>query len=512
MTRPIHSRAVRHRTRAKPAAGLFALGALALGAQAAWAQNGGLRIDPTFTATQTFTDNVNLSATDRRAESITVLSPGIRISSHSGRIRGSLDFSLNATIYARDTSASSLSRNNNLAADTTLELVDQWAFLDARASIGQQAVSAFGTQSTYPAGRNPNSTEQRTLSLSPYVRGRLFGEVNYNARLTSTISRSAGSAAGDQTSHAASVGVNGGAGLFGWGLDASRSISDFDAGRRTTEDRAIASVFFQPDVEWRFALRGGTERNDVITATSQDNTTWGGGVTWRPGPRTQFDLQGDRRYYGNSHSLSFSHRMRRSAVAYSDSRSATDSTSFVGVTLSVYDIFFAQFASLEPDPILRDVLVRNFLRNAGLNPNERVQGGFLSAAVSVQRSRTLSLSLQGQRNSLVVSAFSTSTRRLDNLSGAQDDLSQGGTLSQQGLNASLSHRLSPTSAVVASVSEQRTPGIGAVAGNSLRSLSASWSETLGQRTSMAVTARHTRTSGPNAYDESTVTATYSQTF
>lgn len=488
----------------------LALGALALAVSTAWAQQRGTTVTASFGATQTFTDNRNLSASDPQAESITTVSPGIRISSRSGRVQGSLDYSLSGVVYARDSSANSI--QNTLAASGTAELVDQWAFLDASASIGQQVISAFGTQSTSNSGRNPNSTEQRTFSVSPYVRGRLFGAVNYNARLTSTVSRSSGSAAGDQSSQNASVGINGGTGKLGWSLDANRSISDYEAGRRTTEDRAVASLNFQADAELRFTLRGGIERNDVITATSQDTKTWGGGVTWIPGPRTQFSLEGDRRYFGNSHSLSFSHRMRRSAVTYTDSGSATDTTSFVGVTSTTYDLFFAQFASLEPDPVLRDVLVRNFLRAAGLDPNERLTGGFLSAAVSVQRSRNLSLSVQGQRISGVLSVFATSTNRLDKVSGAQDDLSQGGTLRQHGLTASLSHRLSPTSAVVATVSEQRTGSSGGIAGNNLRSASLTWSDQLGPRSSLSFSGRHTRAGGATGYNESTVTATYSQTF
>lgn len=515
-----------HRHR-RELAGLLALTALALAVPHARAQHRGTTVSTGLTATQLFTDNRDLSSTDRQAEAITVLTPSVRISSRSGRVQGSIDYSLSGVLYARDSSQNTI--QNALAADLAAEVIERHAYVDVRASIGQQAVSALGAQSGRSTSVNDNSTELRTLAVSPSLRGRLFGDVDVEARLDSSWSSSSGDAAGDTSSHQASLRLGsdrggpaggraeaadrgGGGGKLGWSLDASRHISDFERGRRTTEDRVVALVSYTPQPGLRLFGTAGREWNDIQTVDQRAYSNYGGGVNWQPTARTRLGLQAERRYFGNSHSFSFSHRIRRAVVSYSDSRSALDSTAGAGATLSVYDLYFAQFASLEPDPVLRDVLVRNFLRAAGLDPNRRLTGGFINAAVSVQRSRNLSLAWQGRRNSAVLTAFSTSTERADTLSDAQDDLSQVGQLRQHGWSLSLSHRLSATSSVVLSLSDQRTPGGAGIAGNDLRSVDLGWTHQVSERTSVAVDARHSQATGANAYEENSVSASLRLSF
>nr|MCU0966252.1 TIGR03016 family PEP-CTERM system-associated outer membrane protein [Burkholderiaceae bacterium] len=133
MARPARSNPARSRPQAPSAAGLFALAALAAAVPAAWAQSSGLSITPTFEATQEFTDNLRLSATDRKAEAITTVTPGIRISSWSGPLQGSLDLGLSGILYASDPSASTLTFDNQtgLSASFNFEVVEQHVFIDA---------------------------------------------------------------------------------------------------------------------------------------------------------------------------------------------------------------------------------------------------------------------------------------------------------------------------------------------------------------------------------------------
>jgi uncharacterized protein (PEP-CTERM system associated) len=495
---------------APPAAGLLALAALAAGVPSARAQQGGLTITPGFSVTQTFTDNRNLSATDRQAESVTVLSPRVQISSRSGRVRGALDYSLNGVIYARNSSANSV--QNALSAVLNAEVVERHAFIDARASISRQSISALDLQGNRPDVINPNSTELRTFSVSPSLRGRLFGNVDVEAMLSSSISSSADHRASDTFSHSGTVRIGDSSRRLGWSLSASRSISDYEGGRSTTQDSFSGQLSYNVDPTLRFFVSAGTERNDVLTVDQSAYDTWGGGFAWQPTPRTQFSLQGQRHYYGNSRSLNFSHRMRRSVVTYTETRSISESASGAGVSLSLYELYFIQFASLEPDPVLRDIRVRDFLLAAGLDPNQRLTGGFLNTALTVQTSRNLSLAVQGLRSNLVITAFATDTRRADKVSTAQDDLSQVGVLLQHGVNVSVSHRLTPTSAVVVSGSHQRTRSSRGVPGNGLRSLNLSWSGQVARQASVSLSARHSQANGANEYKENTLSAALNLSF
>ena len=462
---------------------------------------------PVFSITQQFTDNLNLSATDPRAESITTISPGVRMSTRSSRLQGSLDYSLNGVIYGRESDANNL--RNALSAALQGEFLENQGFVTASASISRQSISALDLQGDRSSSINANSTELRTFSVAPSLRGRLFGDVDVTASLAASVANSGG---GDSSTQSASLGIGDSSRSVGWAVDLARVISDFDGGRRTGQSSLRATLSYAPQPDLRLYVNGGTELNNVQSTSELRSATWGGGVTWQPTPRTQFGLTGEKRFFGNSHSLNFSHRMQRSVLSYTDSRGSTQSTAGAGAVLTVYDIYFAQFASLEPDPVLRDLLVRNFLQASGLNPNERQSGGFINRALTLQNSRNLSLAVQGVRNTLVLSAFNSSSKRLDSQSNAQDDLSRVDSLQQTGWSVSLSHRLTPNSSVVFSTTSQQTTGQGTAAGNGLKSASLSWSSQVRRRVSLAVTARHSQADGPNPYDENSVLATLGLSF
>ncbi len=477
---------------------------------AATAQPTTFTVSSGFSASQSITDNRDLSATDRRADAVTTLTPSVRISSRAGRLQGSLDYALSGVYFARSPSRFEL--QNALTALLTAELIEGHGYLDVNASISRQAVSALALQGARPNAINRNSTEVRRFSVSPRLAGgrvARFDDVQIEASANSSMSYSPDNGGSNTANYSGGLRVsNGGGRLIGWAVDLNRSVSDFEAGRRTTQDTLRATVSYAVLPELRLSVNGGKERNNVQSLDGRLSDTWGGGLSWQPTARTQIAVQGDRRYFGNSYSVSASHRFRRSSLSFSDSRNSTEITTGAGQSLSNYEIFFAQFASLEPDPVRRDTLVRSFLRASGLDPNQRLTAGFLSAALSLQRTQNLSYALQGLRNSVVLTAFTTTTRRLDTLSTGVDDLSQVDVLRQRGFSLSWSYRLTPTSSLVVTAAEQRTPGRGAVVGNGLKSVDVSWGEQLSSRSNLSVSASHVRADGANPYTESAVTASF----
>ena len=485
---------------------------------AATAQQGGAPISFGFTATQTFTDNRNLTSGPKQIDSITTLSPSVRITSRSGRVQGSLDYALNGVFYAR--SPATFSLQNALDALASVELIQGYAFIDARAYISQQSVSALGLQGERPNSINPNSTEVRTFSVTPRFQGARgrglsyeVGGFRFDANFGASVSGSGSIGNEGSTGARTALSYNGGLRVstsFAWdfsgAVELNRNVSDYAGGRKTTQDVLRATLNYRPQPDLRLFVNAGKERNDVQTLDQRLSDTWGGGATWQPTVRTQLAAQYEHRYFGPSHSVSLSHRLRRSIISFTDSRSTTETTTGAGQTFSIYELYFQQFASLEPNPTLRDVLVRNFLQAAGLNPNQRLTGGFINRALSLQRTQNLSYAMQGLRSNFVLSTFRTSSRRLDTISEAQDDLSLVDVLNQHGYSVSWSYRLTPTSSLVVSAAEQRTPSRGAVAGNGLKSFNVSWGEQISSRANASVSARHARADGANPYTESALTA------
>lgn len=467
----------------------------------AGAQNA-FSVVPSVGVTATATDNRDLSSTRREADLVTQISPGIALSSRRGPLQGALTYTLNGVVYARDSAQNNVF--HSLAANGRLSLLDGRAGVEANASAGRQIVSAFGTQSPDSNLGSGNQAQVVSYSLSPYLTGRLLGNVSYRAQAVFSESRSDTGSTGDTTSLNASLGFAGRVAGLGWGVDASRAISETPATARTHNGRIVGSLSHQPDPEVQLFLRAGTEVDDIRTGQSERTTTWGLGAQWTPGPRTSLRADYDKRFFGRSHALAFSHRMARTIWTLGDSRSFQTGGVAGRAVVSVYDLFFAQFASVEPDPIRRDALVRNFLAANGLDAGGRVAvGGFLSSGPTVQRNQNVAAAYQGLRATVTVALLRTESSSALASSAGAGDVANGKRVRQQGLSVSLTHRLTPASSVAVTASQQRTPASGNFGGSDLQSVAATWSTRLGPHASASLGLRHNRfDSDSNPYNES----------
>lgn len=445
----------------------------------------GLAVVPRVSVAETFSDNARLTNNDQRADQITEISPGIRITSDGGRVKGYFDYALRELIYAQNSYTSTT--QNSLNTFGTVEAVEKWAYLDFSGTISQQAISAFGTQSVGNTAANVNLTETSSYRLSPYVRGRLTDAAEYEARYTQWETRSKSSLVPDVTSKDGLVKVGSGSAfrVLGWSGEASRQSITYGAGRNTQADRLRAVVTYAANPQFRLSAIGGREANNYTTINKESYASGGFGVDWTPSERTKLSAFHENRFFGDGHNLSIEHRTARTVWRFSDVRDvyATPSQTGFGRIGSVYDIFYSQFASLEPDPVKRAQLVNDFLQSNGINPNTTIVSSFLSSAASVQRLQDVSFSLLGARDTVTFMATRRESRRLDTLSTVFDDLSNSTVLIQHGFNVGYAHRLTPQSSLNMLLSQQKTSGATTVQEATLRSVNLSVSTRLDNRTS-----------------------------
>jgi uncharacterized protein (PEP-CTERM system associated) len=483
------------------------LGAACLAWAAGWQPAAAQRIDvtPTLSVTETINERHRTAPeNDRKVEAITVISPGITITSLGGPLRGSLRYSANAALYANESSRNRLT--HALASQGQYSILDGRAGIDASASASQQIISAFGTQVADSTVDEGNQAQTFSYSISPYLTGRLLGNVNYQTRILFDETRTASGVAGSSSALTATAGLSGRVASLGWGLNASRQIVESRDRPRTHFGRVIGSLDYLVDVGLVVALRAGTDVQDVSTGQSQTSTSWGGAVNWRPDPRTSMTVDYDRRYFGNSHALVFSHRMARTVWTASDTRSVQIGGNRSRAEISTYDLFYAQFASIEPDPVRRDALVRAFLDANGLDAESTVVvGGFLTSAPAVQRRQQFAMSYQGIRTSFTVKAFNGRSSRLAAVVSAEDDFATTDRVRQRGIAVSVSHRLTSMSSFVVTGSQQHTSSEGALSGNDLLSLAATWTARLGQDVNVSLGVRLSQFDNDrSAYNESAV--------
>ncbi len=488
-------------------AGLAALPAAAQDA-------GGLRITP---ALETSVSAVHSSsATAPGNDTVLQVRPGVQIAVGGGRLRGRLDYGLNA--IHRSSSASGLLQGqadtlqNNLNAVLNAELVERWLFVDTTASITQQAISAYGQQSVDGTQINANRTEVSQLAIHPHAQGSLAGWMSYQIGLSADASHAQGAANADSrnTGLSLTLGSPSASAVVGWSLLGTQQTTSF-GGRSTDSGRLSLSLLMRPDSDWNASLRGGQETTSIGSLLRQTYNNWGGDLRWTPSPRTTVLVGTDQRYFGRSHQVLLEHRFANSSLRYTSNGGANNAAngSGVGQPVTVYQLFYNQLASAQPDPTLRDQLVRDTLLGLHLDGNAVVPGGFANGGPTLQRRDDLSLSYLGRRSTLTLQAFSSDTRRLDTTTPGVDTAA----VRQMGLTGTITYHLTPTSNVNFSGSGLRTPGTATQAGNRLRSAALSWSDQFNKFVSLSATARYSAfDGGVNPYRESALSASLNLRF
>jgi uncharacterized protein (PEP-CTERM system associated) len=495
---------------------------VALLAAAAWASSfsvqaqtaTGLTVVPSVQVTQTLTNNVNLSPTDKHSEAITRVTAGIAVGSRSGTLRGFLNYGLTAQIYARDSSRNSLNGQNTLGTNADIEVVDGRGFVNVSAAVSQAALSSFSAQTGNDGLNNPNTTEVRTLQVAPRWVGRLGSAVRYSVNGSYNLSSTKSSEVGDSTGGSLNLQVaNANASRLGWSVDASRQVSGFGAGRTTSSNRVFGSLsLLVDDLDLRLGANAGREYSDLTNQSQSGAGTWGVNATWTPSPITRVSAQYDERAFGNTYSLNLEYRTPLTVWQLTDSRSLTTSGNQLqaGSRGSVFDLYYAQFASIEPDPLRRVDLVNAFLRSNGIDPSTSVRPGLLTSAATIQDLLSVSVAYRMQRGSATLFITRSKSRRADTLSNAADDLATAGEVDQRTISLNLSHRLTPELSANLNLSTLTGEGTSAAQSNSQRTANLNISGRLTPKSSWSLALRRTLyETSLVPYNESAVIATYS---
>ncbi len=486
--------------------GLVAVGVLCT-AQVARAQaSGGALLSPTLAVeSSVFETRSRVVPEENGPQGVVRVSPGLRLSSPTGRVRGSLDYAGNLYYRRGRADTAGTDFQHSLAGAFTAEAVQNFAFVDLSANVSQQTISAFGEQSVEGGSQAlSNRTEVATFQVSPYLRGNLGSWVDYDARVSVGSSNSRDDAAPDSRTASTAMTLKSarGSGRLGWSLGWIQTRSRFDglaagaadAGASTTASSSVlnAGLSFRPHPEWGVDVFGGRETADSggVGAEETSAATSGVGLQWQPGPRTSLRLDVGKRVFGRSTRASFSHRMPRSIVTYAaleDTTTGVDALA-LGKPTTAYQLLFEQKASAFPDPVEREAVVLAELAAAGLNPTQLVALPTLVSSFSVQRRQDLSWAWFGLRTTLTVQAFAQTTRQIFT---TEETLGLGEAAVIHGYSASLSHRLTPQATLTMGGSRRMTGAVAAQPGNDLKSAFLALNSPLGRQASLLFSARYT---------------------
>lgn len=399
----------------------------------------------------TLSDNVFLRPSGQEsADVVTSLTPSIGLKGRGGRL--SLDLSYAPTVVKYLNNASSDTIRQNLNALATLEAVNDFLFIDGRASIYQNLITPLGPVPSDQAVITENRSEAVTAGISPYVQRRTSSGSTYGFRNDtsySTLISSSQSANTTQSGNFANrftADYNGPPGtavvfsasyLNGYYHFANSPSSNLQVarGRLTMPFDPGTSIF----------LIGGYESNDIVVG-GYAGPVYGGGATWSPTPRTNILALAEKRFFGTGYNATFNHRTRATTWSLRASNDVQQfgATGIRNSTLETRDLVDNLFLSSIPDPIARQQAVDQFIRQTGLPQFVNIPTNFYSTRINQIEAIDASFGLIGVRNSLVFGLFYRKTTPVNvaSNSGLPDVFNTFSTTTQRGFSINFSHKLS----------------------------------------------------------------------
>jgi uncharacterized protein (PEP-CTERM system associated) len=429
------------------------------------------QVEPSVTLRGTYSDNVKLETAERaRSQFIVDLAPSLLIRNDSPRLKLTAAASSHLYAHTGDAIDGTNSTQSQLQADARAKLIDDLLYLDGTASVGQQAISAFGPQPSNSNGyTNTNSTRVSTWRISPYLMHNFGAAATGQARYTRDSVKSGNAGLGDSTSDALALSLDSGSAFrtVGWGLQANRQDVHDSLGRDYQIETANASVHLRTGHTLTLDASGGYDKYDYSSPGGvSSGASHSLGFTWTPSLRTRIQLSAGKRYFGPSYLLALSHRSRRTvwSANYNDAVTTTRDQLFIPAAVNAADMLDRLFSASIADPVARRLAVDAFIRANGLPPSLAHNVNYFSNRFILQRQFQASAAFNTARTTSVVAI---NANKREALSSLEEDRALAGTAPltlndntrQAGASVLVSYRLSPRSAVSASANSNRTESL-----------------------------------------------------
>jgi uncharacterized protein (PEP-CTERM system associated) len=463
----------RPRTAPRPLALAVALAALSLAppSRADW------KVTPYIDLQETYTDNVLLAPKDQaRSQFVTTLAPSLSLIGHTPRADLSVNYSKRFNEYSDSNLSGTNGSTQQLQATGKARLVDELLFLDANASISQQAVSAFGPQPTFTGNTNNFAqgvgTEVKTYRISPYLLQRFGSAATAQVRYTRDHVSTSTSTFGNSDSNTLAVDLASGAAYrkVGWGLTYTRQLIDDSIAPKSTSENVNASLRYLQSQELTLSLNAGYDKYDYQSLGGRtQGKSWSVAANWTPGARTSVQASVGKRYFGDSYSLALQHRVRSSvwSLNYSDGVTTTRSQFQLPQTIDTAALLDQLFSASIPDAALRAQAVAAYIQSAGLPPSLANSINYLSNRYMLQKQFQGSAAFNGAHGTLIL-ALVDSKRNALSLTNVDDGLlgsinnSLNDNTHQTGATATLNWRLSARTSLDASAAYMRVRALALV--------------------------------------------------
>ncbi len=427
-------------------------------------------VTPSFSLSETYTDNVNLRGdATKRSSFVTEAVPGLDVLAKSARV----DFAAKARLYYFDYSEDNVpgvrSSQHQYDASGRINVVDQLFYVEASAESSARSITAFGPLIEDANGNrysDENQTDVKSWRISPYLTHRFGNFASGILRYThDSVDTGVSSTFGDSTADGVSLDVVSGPGFrnVGWNLRLARQDVDNERFGDTSSQNALAGLNYRVGPTLALTATAGYDKYDYQALGGRTSgASWSGGFAWTPSPRTSLQMSVGRHYLGNTGSLAALHRSRHSVwkLGYSDAVTTSRSQFTLPAAIDTASMLDSLFSASIPDPVLRRQAVEGYIRAAGLPPTLADSINYLTNRYMRQKLLQASSAFNWRHSSAVLSAYASERTAL---SSSESDSGLLGSqlralndsVRQYGVTAAYNYRLSARSSALASLSATR---------------------------------------------------------
>lgn len=516
---------VRRRLAARIVAGA-ALGVVAAAAQGQLAPLGtgiapsrpggaqALTFKPGIRGSETVSDNILLLPRGQeQTGTLTEVSPYVRASASTGRAQGALDYSLIGLYRTGGGDGQTTIRHSLTATGNALLIGDSFGIM-GNASNLYANTSAFGTLSPNPTLSTVNTSRVTTVTLAPYLVGRMGSFANYSAQYGLTRTDTSDNAGGLLSARERRLYANLTSGpqfvKWGWSVYAESLHRDVynspSLGRRT----AAASVYYVFSPELRAG--GSINYSYVEGATDGQGRSSGLGpgafVDWSPSRRTTVRASWSDQFYGSTMSVAATHARERWIFGLNYTRALLTSSNSALMLFNPGALFSA--GAFSPD---LNVVYQQLLSQGLITPNTLLATGLINDSLVRTRYLNASVGYSAPKFSVSITGFNSMRdslfqQQLVDLGGQPISFAFG-RIESLGLTATGRITVTPRSSLTLTMIRTENKSLDDGRQTRLTSATASLGTQLTTRSNASLMFRRTVQSGDNGvtgYDENAVVA------
>lgn len=449
-------------------------------------------VETGVTLNGTVSSNPNLAPKGQeKADAWLEISPWFSLigTGEGGRLRASGSGNLGASLRIGLQDATDFSIRPSGSLNATLEAVDNFFFIDARAIVASTLDNPF--LATTDPNSPVNTSTSYQLGLAPYIRGRLFGQYDYEVRSDNSWTNSVNWQGQFAATNTATI--SRAPQPWGFALSWQQQLLQSNVEDQGLLDTQTVRFSLRYAVTNNFAVgaRIGAEKYNYTLKANDWQRFYGAEASWRPNDRTNLEGYWEDRVFGNSWQASFTYRRPQMAFNIVSSRLLSSTPqqflTFPGLT-NLVSLLDAAFTTRIPDPVERQRAIVSFLSQTQL-PAELLTPTFVySQNFTIQENNSASVVYYGRRNSLGFTVYSTIT---EGTAGISTQIPVTSKIRQQGTALSFNHQMTPITGLTATANRTNSENLFATSQQTTQTqLWLQFNRRLGLRTDGSIGARY----------------------